>query len=65
MTPFAASLMSLDSSGFTCAAAPAPVGQRMTINAGFSEPAAFGRSYGRSRGRGSLPFGRRSAECNR
>ena len=39
MTPFAASLMSLDSSGFTCAVAPAPVGQRMTINAGSSEPA--------------------------
>ena len=39
MTPFGASLMSLDSSGITCAVAPAPVGQRMTINAGSSEPA--------------------------
>ena len=37
MTPFETSLVSLDSSGFTCAPAPAPVSQRMTAKAGFSE----------------------------
>ena len=39
MTPFEAPLISLDSSGFTCAPAPAPVSQRLTANAGFSETA--------------------------
>jgi hypothetical protein len=39
MTPYGASLMSLDSSGFTCAVAPPLVGQRMIINAGSGEPA--------------------------
>ena len=41
MTPFEASLMSLDSSGFTCAPAPAPVSQRVPAHASFSEPAAM------------------------
>jgi hypothetical protein len=39
MTPFEAPLVSLDSSGFTCAPAITPVSQRMTTNAGFSETA--------------------------
>lgn len=39
MTPFEAPLVSLDSSGFTCAPAITPVSQRMTANAGFSETA--------------------------
>jgi hypothetical protein len=40
MTPFEASLMSLDSSGFTCAPAPALVSQRVPAHVTFSEPAA-------------------------
>ena len=39
MTPFEAPLVSLDSSGFTCAPAITPVSQCMTANAGFSETA--------------------------
>jgi len=39
MTPFEASLVSLDSSAFTCAPAPAPVSQRSTANTGSSETA--------------------------
>jgi hypothetical protein len=40
MIPFEASLMSLDSSGFTCAPAPAPVSQRVPAHVTFGEPAA-------------------------
>jgi hypothetical protein len=37
MTPFEATLVSLDSSGFTCVPVLAPVRQRVTTNAGSSE----------------------------
>ena len=39
MTPFESSFVSLDSSGFTCAPAPAPVSYRVTAGASISEPA--------------------------